>query len=196
MVPLVAEEQVIHQAARPAEATTAPSPTAGYLIVGLLVAAALIGLGRLARRGRRAAFGLAVVISLWGVASGFLGLILFLLWTATNHVYSYANLNLLQLNPLGLLLAVVGPLAILRRTTGRLHATSRLAWPAAVTLAFLSAAGLLLHLLPILDQENGPVIALALPIHVGIVLALYQSIPRTPSPAEDTAAAMRLPTAA
>jgi hypothetical protein len=194
-VPLVAEERVLFEADRPAEATAAPDPTLTYLLAGLLVAAMLAGLGHLARRGRRAAFGLAVALSLWGVATGFFGLILFLLWAATNHVYSYGNLNLLQLNPLGFLLAVAAPLAVLRRTTGRLHATGRLAWPAAITLAFLSATGLLIQLVSPLHQWNGPIVALALPVHFGVVLALYQSIPRAPSPQEDDVPAMELPAA-
>jgi hypothetical protein len=195
-VPLVAEERVLHQATRPAEATAAPNPLPGYLLAGLLVAALLAGLGHLARTGRRAAFGLAVAISLWGVFSGAFGVVLLLLWAATNHVYSYGNLNLLQANPLGLLLAVAAPLAILRRTTGLSHASMRLAWPVAVTLAFLSAVGLLLHLLPVADQANGPIIALALPIHAGVVLALYQAIPRAVSPAGDSSPGMELPTTA
>jgi hypothetical protein len=194
-IPLVAEERVLFEASRPAEATSAPDPTLTYLMAGLLVAALLAGLGHLARTGRRAAFGLAVALSLWGVATGFFGLILFLLWAATNHVYSYANLNLLQLNPLGFLLAVAAPLAVLRRTTGRLHATGRLAWPAAITLAFISATGLLIQLLSPLNQWNAPIIALVLPIHLGAVLALYQSIPRAPSPQKDDIPSMELPAA-
>jgi hypothetical protein len=191
-VPLVAEERVVFQADRPAEATTAPNPTGRYLMVGVLAGALLAGLGHLARRGRRAAFGLAVTLSLWGILTGFFGLILLLLWTATNHVYSYGNLNLLHVNPLGLVLAVAAPLAIIRRTTGQRWSSARVAWPVAVTVAFLSAVGLALLLFhPV--QLNGPIAALVLPIHVGVVLALWQAIPRTTSPPEDDSSVMVLP---
>jgi hypothetical protein len=196
MRPLVAEERVLFQSTREPEEEAPPARTAGYLLVGLLAGAALGGLGHLARRGRRAAFGLAVAITGWGIVTGFFGVILALLWATTNHVYSYGNLNLLQVNPLGFLLAVAVPLALLRRTTGRFHATSRLAWPAALTLAALSLLGVLLNLLPGVGQVNWPIIALLLPIHLGVVLALYQAAPPPPSSGEDASAQIRLPAAA
>jgi hypothetical protein len=191
-VPLVAEERVLYAAGRPAEAAEPQGYTLVFLLAGLLGGGGFALLGRLARRSRRGAFALAASFSVWGVVTGFFGLILFLLWAATNHVYSYQNLNLLQVNPLGFLLAVAAPLAVIRRITGRGRAVERLAWPAAVSLAFLSAAGLLLHILPVPHQENGAIIALLLPIHVGSVLALYQTLPRGLSPAEDGPADLRL----
>ncbi|HSJ25089.1 MAG TPA: DUF4105 domain-containing protein [Longimicrobiales bacterium] len=200
MQPLVAEERVLYQSSREPAAAAPPSRIAGFLLVGVLAGAAFAALGYFAGRrrqaGRRAAFGLAVAFTAWGVITGFFGLILALLWAATNHVYSYGNLNLLQVNPLGFLLAVAAPLAVLHRTTGRFHATSRLAWPAAVTPAALSIVGLLLHAVPGVDQVNGPIIALALPIHLGAVLALYQAIRGPASSNEDASAEMRLPAAA
>jgi hypothetical protein len=197
MVPLVAEERVVFEpVARAAEADQPPRRTMAFLIAGLLIGAAFTGLGHLARRGRRAAFGLATALTVWGVATGFFGLLLALLWAATNHVYSYGNMNLLQVNPLGFLLAVAAPLALFRRTTGRRYATARLAWPAALVLAGLSAVGLLLHAVPGVVQVNGPIIALALPAHLGAVLGLYQALAGISSPPEDGAVGMRLPAAA
>jgi hypothetical protein len=194
--PLVSEERVLFEAARPAEPQAPPARVAGFLLAGLLLGGGLSGLGRLARRSRRGAFGLAVALSGWGLATGFFGLILALLWAATSHVYSYGNLNLLQVNPLGLLLAVAGPLAVLQRSTGHWHATSRLAWPAAVALAGLSATGLLLHLVPAVDQVNGPLIALLLPVHLGAVLALHQVLGPLMSSPKDSGPAIRLARAA
>jgi hypothetical protein len=184
--PLVLEERVLHQARRPPPADAPPERTAGFLLAGILLGAPLALLGRHARTSRRAAFGLAVAISFWGVVTGFFGVILTLLWTATSHVDSYVNLNLLQVNPLGLLLAGAAPLAVLRRASGRSHAVARLAWPAAVTLAALSVAGLLLRLLPAITQQNGPITALALPLHLGVVLALWQALSGPLSHEEDT----------
>jgi hypothetical protein len=175
--PLVAEERVLHHATRPPEPVAPPDHTAAFLAAGLLLGAGLAGLGRRARRSRPAAISLAVALTFWGVITGFFGLILALLWTATSHVYSHGNLNLLHVNPLAFILALAGPVAVLRGTTGRWLATSRLAWPAAVTLAALSTAGLLLHAVPGVVQVNGPLIALLLPVHIGAVLALYQAIP-------------------
>jgi hypothetical protein len=193
---LVADERVLYQATREPAAAAPPGRTPAFLLLGLLLGAGFAALGRLARNGRRAAFALAVVFTGWGAVTGFFGLILALLWAATNHVYSYGNLNLLQVNPLGFLLAVAAPLAIIRRTTGRLHATSRLAWPAAITLAGLSVVGLLIHALPGVGQVNGPIIALLLPIHAGSVLALYQALPGHMSTPADGSPEIRLPAAA
>jgi hypothetical protein len=195
-VPLVADEQVLYQARRPPPLEAAPDRTGAFLGAGMLIGLGLAVLGRAARRGRRSAFALAISLSLWGVLTGFFGLILTLLWTATNHVDSHANLNLLHVSPLGLLLAVAAPLAVIRRTTGRYHAVIRLAWPVAVTLAALSAAGVLLQLMPGVHQVNGPIAALALPVHVGVVLALYRAISRRPSTREDSAARIELSAAA
>jgi hypothetical protein len=197
MVPLVAEERVVYEpVARAPEPDEPPRRTLAFLLGGLLLGGGFAGLGLIARSGRRAVFGLAVALTLWGVITGFFGLLLALLWAVTNHVYSYGNLNLLQVNPLGFVLAVAAPLALLRRTTGRRYATSRLAWPAAVTLAALSAVGLLLHLAAGVAQVNGPIIALALPAHAGVVFALYQALGGQTSSGEDGTAAIRLPAAA
>lgn len=194
-VPLVAEETTMFVADRAPPADSPPARTGWYLLAGLLPGVGLVGLGRAARTRPRAALGLALAISVWGVVTGFFGLLLTLLWTATNHVASYGNLNLLQVNPLGFLLAVAAPLAVLGagRTDGRRrYSTARLAWPAAIALLGLSVAGLLLNLLPGVQQGNGPIIAFALPVHAAVVLALYQAISRGTSPARDT----RMPEAA
>jgi hypothetical protein len=191
--PLVLEESVLFQAQRPAPADAPPNRTAGFLFVGVLAGAGMTLLGTRARRSRRTAFALAVAISLWGIMTGFFGVILTLLWAATNHIDSYVNLNLLQVSPLGLLLAAAAPLAVLRRGTGRSHAVALLAWPVAVTLAVMSLVGLMLRLTPLVEQVNGPIMALVLPIHLGVVLALWQAILPIPSPEEDSGPTIDLP---
>jgi hypothetical protein len=196
-VPLVAEEQTLYLAGRAPPPDAPPNRTAGYLLVGVLLGGGLALLGRFARSSRRAVFALAVALTLWGVVTGFFGLILTLLWGATTHIDSFDNLNLLQVNPIGFLLAVAAPLAVLRRTSPtRTFAVVRLAWPAAITMLALSTTGLLLRLLPVLPQDNGPIIALVLPLHAAVVLSLYQAIPRDTSPAGDAGARIYLPTKA
>jgi hypothetical protein len=196
-VPLVAEERTLYTATRADPPAAPPERTGWYVVAGVLLGAGFVALGRLARRGRRAALGLAVAISIWGIVTGFFGLILALLWGATSHIDSYDNLNLLQVNPLGFLLAVAAPLAVLRRVgPAREYAVVRLAWPAAIAMLALSTTGLLLGLLGVLHQVNGPIIALALPVHAAIVLSLYQAIPRFSSPAGDSGKQIRLETAA
>ena len=96
------------------------------------------------------------------------------LWTLTNHVYSYQNENLLQANSLSLVLAVMIFAALGRR--GQINGsgavvkrrTSRLAW----IVTGIAAAGLALKVLPSFNQVNGEIIALTLPAHLGIALSL------------------------
>jgi hypothetical protein len=199
MVPLVAEESVAFQADREPAPDAAPGRTVLYLAIGLLIAGALLLLARAGRAGlatRAAPAGpaaraggtgrfaralLAFAIFFWGIATGFLGLILALLWLFTDHAAAYPNLNLLQVSPLALILAAAGPFAVVGGTSR----FARLAWPAAVALAAMSLCGLLLSAVPDLRQLNGPLIALLLPIHVAAAAAVYLSQDARPSHVED-----------
>jgi hypothetical protein len=186
MVALVAEERTLFAADRAPPFGEPPRRTVPYLLAGLGIAAALVLLGRGARHSRRVTLALAALVSIWGAANGFFGLILFLLWTATNHVASFANVNLLHVSPVGFVLAFAAPLGLIRRFgSGGQYASARLIWPAAIGMVAMSVAGVLLNLLPPLQQANGPLVALLLPVHVGVVLALYQAMPQVSSPGGD-----------
>jgi hypothetical protein len=194
--PLVAEERTLFLADRAPPRDQPPSRTTGYLLAGMLLGVGFVALGRGARRSRRATIALAAAISVWGLVTGFFGLILFLLWTATNHVASYANMNLLHVSPASVVVAVAAPLALVRRLgTGRQYAWARVAWPAAIAVAAMSGAGVLMNLLPQLQQDNWPLVALVLPVHIAIVLALYHATPRTSSPREDGGSRIELQSA-
>jgi hypothetical protein len=108
---------------------------------------------------------LAVAGAAWGLLTGVLGLILLGLWTLTDHEFAWANENLLQANPLGLALLVLVPLAVAGRR-------GRAAWTVAAILAALSILGLLVHPLPLTRQANLGIIALALPVHLGLLAGL------------------------
>ncbi len=156
--------------------TSPPHRALWHLLVGLAIGAVFAGAGRLAGRNATAARVAARgVIGLgggaWGLVAGVLGLVLLGLWTLTDHEFGWRNENLLQANPLALALMVLAPLAAIRG--------SRMATRLAAILAALSAAGLLLHFLPVTPQANLPIIALALPIHLGVYYALRQ-FDRTP----------------
>jgi hypothetical protein len=83
---------------------------------------------------------------------------------------AYRNENLFQVNPLVLALAVLVPLAL----AGSDRA-GRWARALALGLAALALLGFVLQVLPGVDQVNGPVIALALPIHVGFAVGLRRA---------------------
>ena len=183
--PLVAREWTQYVSTRPPPPDVPPSRTVIYLGIGLLVGAFLVLLGRRAPRGRMARLGWALSVSFWGVLTGLFGIVLAMLWLFTDHTAAYPNLNLLQVNPLGFLLAVAAPLAVGAR---RRYRVARLAWPLAIALAAMSVTGLVLQIVPALRQMNGPIIALLLPIHCAVLASLYYAVIGTPSPPEDVAA--------
>src|SRR5690606_1344043 len=169
-VPLVAEESTAFEADRAPPPAEAPNRFVVFRSPGLVLAGGLLLLARSARSRRFARGALALGILFWGLITGFFGVILALLWLFTDHTAAYPNLNLLQMNPFGLLLAAAAPLAVVGSRVSRI---ARLAWPVALALASLSALGVLLHAVPSLRQMNAPLIALLLPVHLAVVLALY-----------------------
>ncbi|HJR34159.1 MAG TPA: hypothetical protein VJ817_04375, partial [Gemmatimonadales bacterium] len=95
--------------------------------------------------------------------AGIAGLVVTWLSLLSGHRAAHQNENILLFNLLALALAVVLPLAI-RRGGRTLKAARRLA----LVVAALAALGLLLKLLPWFDQHNLELIALALPVHLGL----------------------------
>ena len=173
-VPLVARESTIFQADRAPRPAQAPNLIVWYLLVGLALAGLLLWLGR-GTPSRRRRIALAVLIGAWALVTGFFGTLITLLWAFTDHAVTYYNENLLQANPLLLALAVLAPLALLQ---GRAQKTaSRLA----LVIAGLSVLGFLLQVLPTLDQVNGEIIALFMPVHVATAVALLPFIAARPA---------------
>jgi hypothetical protein len=181
-VPLVAEETAAFEALRTPPPETVPDRFWIFLAAGVLIAAGLLLLAWASRTRRLARASVGMAIFFWGVSTGFFGVILALLWLFTDHAAAYPNLNLFQVNPLGLLLAAAAPMAVVGSRYSRV---ARIAWPLAIALASMSVAGAVLHAIPALDQLNGPLIALLLPIHLAVVAALYHVRASIPSPAGD-----------
>ena len=75
---------------------------------------------------------------------------------------------MLQLHPLLLVAAVVVPVAVLRgvRTNAALGVS--------ITVALLAACGALLQLLPAFAQHSGVVLAVTLPVHAAIAVAVWR----------------------
>lgn len=174
--PFVLTEEQIYASATVAEGDdSVPGRVPGFLLVGLIVGGALLGLAYLggvsgaasaaASGGARVGFGL--LATGWSLVAGALGWVLLGLWLFTDHAAAYRNENILQLSPLLLALVLLIPIG-LRRGGGAMSWASRVA-DAAAGGAIL---GLLLQLLPGMDQSNGEIIALALPINVALALGL------------------------
>ena len=176
--PLVLDERVVVQATRAPEAPAVHRGLIGYLIIAALGVAAGYALWIFGGKGQRTGPVLALA-ALWNIVAGLAGTALAGLWVFTDHLYSYRNENLFQLNPLSLVLAVVLVGLMLKRRRAGNASPSRFAIATARLVAGLSLAGFLLQILPWLDQVNGSAIALSLPLHIG-VLALVMAIGSPP----------------
>jgi hypothetical protein len=174
-VPLVRSERTIFESSAPPPPEAPPSWLPWYLALGVAIGGAALLLARRAREPRWARIGFVVIVGAWAIVAGVAGLVLAGLWGLTDHVMAYCNENLLQLNPVALL--------ILPGLAGALWGTrsGRLAYWAAMTVAGLSLLGLVLKALPWFDQGNGPVIALALPAQLGIAAALRRLVYSPPT---------------
>ncbi|MFL5492788.1 MAG: DUF4105 domain-containing protein [Gemmatimonadales bacterium] len=166
-VPLVKSERTIFLSTAASPPDTPPNWLSGYLLLGLAIGALAWGLSHGARRNAVARAGFLFVVAGWAVLVGLAGVVLAGLWGLTDHVMAYRNENLLQMSPLALFILPF-LFGAVRGSPGR----GRVVFAAAATVAALSFLGLAAKLLPGFDQVNGPVIALALPAHLGVALGL------------------------
>jgi hypothetical protein len=168
--PLVVREVQLLEGRAVDEPAEPGSRAPGRLLVGLLAASMVLGLAGWARKGSVAARRLlALVVAGWGASAGVVGLVLTGAYL-TDHTFWYANENLLQMNPLHLLLGVVGVMLLTRRTTP--------GWGARVArwVAALALLGLLLKPLPGMDQGNLEIVAFALPLNLAVAWALTRLV--------------------
>ncbi|HEY0672697.1 MAG TPA: DUF4105 domain-containing protein [Longimicrobiales bacterium] len=165
MVPLVTREVTMFEAQREPLAESPPNLIIWYLLIGLLLGGALLLLARGTLSGARLLV-LAAVISLWSFVVGFFGLLISLLWALTDHWPTYYNENILQANVLSLVLSGFAVTALLRARG------QRTAMRLALVIAGLSVLGFMLQVFPRLDQVNGEIIALFMPVHIAIAYIL------------------------
>jgi hypothetical protein len=172
--PLVLDEKVLVQATRPSEESTIHRGILNYLLISLLILSLGYFLWAYGRRGLRTGLVLSLA-ALWSVVAGIAGVFLAGLWTVTDHIYSYRNENLFQLNPLSLVLAVllIAFAVRMKRNPAAVPSRGLMRWARIV--AGLAVLGFAAQALPFLNQVNGDVIALTLPLHLG-VLALLAAI--------------------
>jgi hypothetical protein len=169
-VPLVVNERILYQSTLDAPPDVAPSRLTEFLAFGLLGFLLVWGLSRFVPDSGAATIAVAALVFVWALLTGVLGVVLAGLWIFTDHAAAFRNANLLQANPLALVFAVVGPMAILG------DRARNLALALAILLAGLSAFELVLHFVPGIDQTTGRIIALFLPIHLGVLLAVLRAV--------------------
>jgi hypothetical protein len=169
LIPLVRSENAMFTAGRPPEPSAPWNYLPLFVAVGILYAALLVVLVRSAEGGNRLAlFGAAALSTLWSLVAGACGLALVFAWLFTKHYFMGRNENLLHFDPVSILLAVLIPVAIYgRRATWR---TLKLA----AFVAIVSLLGFVLQGIPLFDQKNGEMIALALPINLAVWWTVYR----------------------
>jgi hypothetical protein len=171
--PLVLSEQVLVEATRPPEDTQVRRGMIGYLLIALVTIVIGVALWLFGGKGKSAT-GALVVAAIWSLVSGIAGFVLTFLWAFTDHLYSYRNENVLQFSPLSLVL-FVGLLMTAFKLRGQPGATpSRWVVQFARVVASLSLLGFVLQVLPRLDQVNADAIALALPLHIAVIVLLIE----------------------
>ncbi len=167
--PLVKSEMKLYTPDRGPEPSTPPSYFPYYVAAGLLLAVFVVYMVRAAENGfRPAAFAAIALTWVWTLLSGFFGLVVLLAWAITEHAFMGKNENLLQFNPLALALVVLFPLSLF---AGR---ASRSALRIALVIAALSLLGFVGQGISALDQKNGEIIALALPLNLVVAWTLHR----------------------
>jgi len=167
MRPLVRAERVLFQSTRPPEPAAPPRLWSYLLLMGLAIGGGLLWLASKAGRSRGARVGLAIVATLWCFVAGILGVVLTILWMATDHRFAYANENLLVFNPLWLILAVCVAIYV---TSGK---AARFTGLLTAFLAVLCVLALLSHAVFISRQANLAIILLALPPALALALITW-----------------------
>lgn len=171
-VPLVADEEVVYESGQETVDASAGSPWPHYLFLGVALGGLLAWLGWAAGRSGTPYMdrAFATLAGGWVLLGGMIGFALLGLWGFTGQSLTHWNANLLQANPL---LVLVGIRAW--GTHADRQAAARVAWGVVV----LGSIGLALQVGPIPSMPETPVVALALPVHVGLAWGLS----RTRSPA-------------
>lgn len=168
MEPFVLREIDLATSTRPRERAAAPNYVRRFTLYGLGISALLMLLLSLSATGLRTTKAmLGIFASLWSIIAGLAGLGLMLAWTVTNHIFMRGNENILQLNPMLLILGVLLPFAF------RLPRIRKAVMAIAFACAGLSVLGFALQVLPSLDQPNGEIIGLAMPVNLTLAFVCW-----------------------
>lgn len=179
--PLVGAERTVYESDVYSFRETPPSWVLGYLLAGVILGGLALLMAAKASGSRAARAGFTIVGSGWYFLMGIGGLILLGLWGFTDHLVTRNNENVLQLSVMALPLALLLPLGVRRRGTW-----GRAALRGSAVVTAVSLLGLLLKLVPGFQQTNLEIIALALPVYLGLTGGLLLQvksppIPQTPS---------------
>ena len=167
-IPFVRSEMALFTSGRSPEPAEPPNYFPWFVAVGILLAGMVVALVRSAEGGSRIAFfGATAITTLWSLVAGLGGLALVFVYF-TKHYFMTRNENLMHFDPLSLALAVLVPLSVYG-----LRGTSR-AIKLSGFVAALSLFGFVLQGIPFFSQDNGEIIALALPLNLAVWWTVYR----------------------
>ncbi|HET6249968.1 MAG TPA: DUF4105 domain-containing protein [Tepidisphaeraceae bacterium] len=188
-VPLVKSDQTLYVSTRPPEPSRPPVMTPWLLMLGVLVGAALAGLGHFARRHWAARWGFILVALPWTLLMGVGGAIILWMWLATDHIVTRYNENVMHVSILALPLIVLVPMLALGKRRG-----SALAQRLVFAMAGISILGMALKVTPWFYQGNWPIIALCLPVNIALAYAVWV-MAQSPLPAKGESTGGKKPVA-
>jgi Domain of unknown function (DUF4105) len=169
-IPLVRREQELNRTTHFVDPDAPKATWIPLLLTGLLAGGLLLQLGAAARTSVRARRWFTALGCTWSFTAGLLGALLLALWFLTDHITSRNNENVLLLTPLSLALVVLLPRAL----KGRAGAV-RAAVNVASVVAGLALLALVIKVLPWFRQYNLELIALILPVHLGLLSGLKRA---------------------
>lgn len=179
-VPLVRVERTVYESDVYGFRETPPSWVTWYLLAGIVIGGVALVLGRSATESRGARTGFMMLGTFWYLLMGVGGLMLLGLWGFTDHLIARQNENVLQLNLLALPLVLLLPVGLRRGGNW-----GRAALRVSLVVSVIALAGLLLKVLPMFGQVNLEIIALVLPVYLGLAGGLYAQL-RADLPARRT----------
>jgi len=185
--PLVAgTTEILAAPDRPPPLESPPSRGVAFLLAGLAFGLVFAVLGWAARcnpgsprASARAGWslaariGLGALVSLWGLAVGFVGCFLIYAWVGTDHVVAHRNQNILLCAPWAIVLFGLGIGVAIGHERAK-----RIAYKLAAAALAAVAAALLLKLGLVPRQANGALVAFFLPAWLGLAAALKQTLIR------------------
>jgi hypothetical protein len=164
---LVASDTVIFQSTRVPMPTDPPNRLAMAALLGLTIAGIVAWLADSRFKVLRGV--LFTFAMLWYLVGGVLGTALLMAGTATKHApYMGTNTTLWQIHPLLLFGALFIPVALYRKQTTQIPRIL------ASIIAMFSVFGALLQLVPMFSQKSGVVLAVMVPVHVALAIAVLR----------------------
>jgi len=164
--PFVSLEKQLHTSKHLQLVPQPPQWIRYYLGIGLAIGGTMLWCGFRFSRSKWSDRVMLLMGMAWSFLAGFGGLFLLFAWFCTDHISAHANQNLLLFSPLSMGMFVLLPLAVKGRPKGKW------ALPLARILLLLAVLSLVVKIGPVPRQWNWEMIALALPAHLGLMLAL------------------------